>query len=80
MKGIERRIKQLEEKAGFEKEATVIIISNYAKDNIACKGHKDTGLCHSYNRFKQSPRGMSKSGLIIFRFPCKDCEEATYEP
>lgn len=76
MTGIERRIKALEEKAGVDKEVTFVLIMNYAKGNTACKGYEDTGLCPPFNRFKQSPRGMNESGVIVFRFPCGDCKEA----
>lgn len=76
MNGIERRIKQLEEKAGVDKEPTVVIIRNYIKDNPACKGLEDAELCPAFNRFERNPRGLNKSGIIIFRFPCRDCEEA----
>ena len=75
MTDIERRIKTLEDKAGVNKEVTIVLIRNYAKGNTACKGYEDDKSCPPFNRLKQSPGGMNEFGVSVFSFPCKDCKE-----
>ncbi|OGP12914.1 MAG: hypothetical protein A3K22_04135 [Deltaproteobacteria bacterium RBG_16_42_7] len=73
---LERRITELERRAGVNKEGAIILIRNNIRDNTACKGYRDTELCPAFNSFERNPKGMNKSGFIVFRFPCKDCKEA----
>lgn len=75
-KSFARRLKVLEEKAGLDKEVTIVLIRNSLRYNMTCKGFKDIQLCSPFIRFKQNPRGMNKSGFTVFAPPCEDCTEA----
>lgn len=72
---LEKRIAELERRAGINREGTIIVIRNNIRDNTTCKGYENTELCPAFNSFERNSKVMNKSGIIVFRFPCRDCKE-----
>ena len=81
MKNIENRIKNLEAKAGIDKEPilVLVIIKNYANgkscgdDSLECAVFEkdEVSLCPEYHKVKPD----LKNPFMVFSPPCDSCKE-----
>lgn len=74
MKTIERRIKQLEGKAGLDKEITLVRVKNYLNGNPECPAFDGSdSRCIRFKEFCRNPR-VNENGFAIFWLDCEGCK------
>lgn len=73
MSTIQRRIAELERKAGLDKEIRFIIIRTNIFGKPECPAFRNTDNCPRYQEFRRKPR-VNDNGFAVFSFDCESCE------
>lgn len=75
MMGIERRLAEVEKRAGVKGDVLYICVKDFFKGNPACTAFNgDTySFCIRFREFRQKPR-VNENGHAVFGVRCEGCE------